>query len=106
MLVLFMGLFRPDGLPVIVLIVPFGLLFVAFLSLWDLLRGVYRRYFTDGPEAAGPSRLGATVCGSTVLLLILQSLGQLTLRDIGTVIAIVAIGYLYLVRNRPSVARR
>lgn len=99
-LLVFMSLFQPSGLPVIVLIVPFVLLFVAFMSLWSLLQALYRRYLSREKPAIGRKRLGATVCGSAVLLILLQSLGQLTLRDVGTVAAIAIIGYLYVVRNR------
>jgi hypothetical protein len=46
-------------------------------------------------RARPPRRLGAIVCVSAVLLLTLQSLGQLTLRDVLTVAGIVSIAYVY-----------
>jgi hypothetical protein len=99
-LLVFMGIFRPSGLPVVVLIVPFVLLFVACLNLWVSLQLLYGRYLTRHERPPKHKRLGATVCGSLVLLIILQSLGQLTLRDAGTVAAIAVIGYVYMARTR------
>ena len=87
-----MGAFTPNKLPVVLLIVPFVLLFVACYSVWDLMLGLRVRYFA---RSQPPRRLGIVVCVSVVLLLILQSLGQLTLRDVVTVAGIVLLGYLY-----------
>lgn len=98
----FLALSNPGKLPVIILIVPFILLFIAFYSLWNLVRQLVGLYFID----VKPSRhLGRAICVSTVLLLVLQSLGQLTLRDIVTVIAIIVVGYLYLGRSSLGLSR-
>jgi len=96
-----MGLSNPSGLPVVVLIVPFVLLFVALYTLWMLLGEVKVRYFARGRPR---QRLGMAVCASVVLLIVLQSLGQLTLRDVLTVAAIITVGYLYLARMRSTVS--
>jgi len=85
----------PSGLPVIFLIVPFILLFAACYSSWRLLQHVGVRYFARGRPH---KHLGISVCASVMLLLVLQSLGQLTLRDVITVAAIASIGYVYLGR--------
>ena len=98
-LVLFMALFRPDKLPVVFLIVPFVLLFFALYSTWHLLDSVRRQYFAKGNTDRPRRRLGLSICISLVLLLVLQSLGQLTARDVITVLAIVALGYVYLGRT-------
>lgn len=106
-LVAFMMLFQPSNLPVIVLIVPFILLFLAFSSLWSLLSDLQHRYFVkigNSPKQRAP--LGVAVCVSAVLLIVLQSLGQLTLRDVVTVVAIVILGYLYLTRSRVTNPKR
>jgi hypothetical protein len=99
----FMGVSTPNKLPVVLLIVPFVLLFVACYSTWGLLLQVRTRYFA---RTKPPRRLGVVVCMSVVLLLILQSLGQLTLRDIVTVAGIVLLGYLYAGRLNFDLPKR
>jgi hypothetical protein len=99
---LFMMLSRPDKLPVIGLIVPFVLLFLALYSSWRLLGLLKARYTTEVGELRGRPRLGTAICLSLVLLLVLQSLGQLTVKDVVTVGAIAVLGYLYLMRNHAS----
>lgn len=96
----FMLVSRPEKLPVVVLIVPFVLLFIALMSLAGLLQALYHRYGTrDRVDHLGRRRLRVTVCISLVLVLVLQSLGQLTLRDVATIVAIAIIGYLYVGRG-------
>jgi hypothetical protein len=98
-LLAFMMISNPQHLPVILLIVPFILLFIALIMLWGLVVPLLRRLLgRRGYE--GSRRLRITVCGSLVLLLIMQSLGQLTIRDFGTIVAIAVIGYLYIGRSR------
>jgi hypothetical protein len=95
-LAVFLVLSQPDKLPVVLLILPFVLLFIALYSLWTLAQQVRVRLLINGK----PHRhLGAVVCASVVLLIVLQSLGQLTLRDVLTIAGIVVIGYLYLGRT-------
>jgi NADH:ubiquinone oxidoreductase subunit 3 (subunit A) len=94
-----MVLFHPQNLPVLALIVPFVLLFVALFGTWNLFLVIQRRI---GGARRVPLRakwFGAALCGGLVLLLVLQSLGQLSLRDVLTVVAITVIGYVYAVRN-------
>ena len=83
------------------LIVPFVLLFMGCFSLWGLAQDVRVKYFSG---ARGSRRLGAVICLSTVLMLVLQSLGQLALRDVITVAAILCVGYLYM--GRLSIVKR
>lgn len=92
----FLCLTGPDRLPVAALIAPFVLLFAALYGLWALLQRFSIKYLARGRPHA---RLGAVVCASTVLLLVLQSLGQLTLRDVVMVAAIVAVGSVYATRS-------
>jgi len=100
-LALFMVLLEPNKLPVVVLIVPFILLFMALYSLWNLVSLLRGRYLANKGATAKPHKhLGLAVCLSGTLLLVLQSLGQLTLRDVVTVVAIVILGYIYLARSR------
>jgi len=103
LLLAFLGLSEPSKLPVVMLIVPFLLLFSALYSLWGLLQQAGVRYFGRGRIGR---RLRMTVCISAVLLLVLQSLGQLSVRDVVTVMAIVVVGYLYLGRTSLSVNRQ
>jgi hypothetical protein len=100
-LTVFMMCTKPQNLPVLLLIVPFVLLFVALMSTWGLVVPVLHRLMGQRGYA-GSRRLRVTVCGSVVLLIILQSLGQLTLRDLLTIVAIAIIGYLYIGRSRST----
>lgn len=93
LLAAFLALTRPDRLPVVALIVPFVLLFAALYGLWRFLLQLKIRYSARGRPHP---RLGAGMCVSIVLLLVLQSLGQLSLRDIVIVAALAALSYLYM----------
>lgn len=99
-LLAFMTLFRPESLPVVVLIVPFVLIYLAFYNLWRLFGMLRHRYLAKDGEWKPHRKLGMAICGSAVLCLVLQSLGQLTLRDVVTVAAILFLGYVYLGRSR------
>ena len=99
-LLAFMTLFRPANLPVVALIVPFVLIYVSFYNLWRLFGLVRHRYFVKDGEWKPHRKLGMAICCCLVLLLVLQSLGQLTLRDVVTLVAIVALGYVYVARSR------
>jgi hypothetical protein len=98
----FMMFLQPSKLPVVVLIVPFLLLFAVFYTTWNLLHAVWWRFFAQQPQKRPSRRLGLAVCVSAVLLMVLQSLGQLSLRDVVTVVAIVTLGYIYLARSLSS----
>jgi hypothetical protein len=97
-LVTFMMIFQPQKLPVVILIVPFVLLFWALYTLWQLFFAMRIR-FTAKETGPSTGRLGVAICMTTVFLIILQSLGQLTVRDVLTILAIVLIGYAYVARN-------
>ncbi|HSX04848.1 MAG TPA: hypothetical protein VLF69_00020 [Candidatus Saccharimonadales bacterium] len=99
LLLAFMMVARPQNLPVVLFIVPFVLLFMALMSGWGLaaeLRRRSRNQFNQTPSY----RLRITVCTGLVLLLVLQSLGQLSLRDVITILATLTVGYLYSGRSR------
>jgi hypothetical protein len=100
---IFLVVLNPAKLPVIMLILPFILLFTALYSLWRLVQQFILRYSSGG---FGRRRLGLGVSGTAVLLLALQSLGQLTLRDVVTLAAIMVLGYLYLGRTSLGLAHR
>jgi len=101
----FMMLTRPQKLPVLLLIVPFVLLFAALVYTWVLLVPL-GRHLTGKRGYPGSRRLRLTVCGGLVLVLVLQSLGQLTVRDFCTIVAIAALGYLYIGRSRSQANNR
>lgn len=103
-LTLFLALSNPDKLPVVAYIFPFVLLFLSLYSLWHLVRGLKERYFTE--KSKRHRHLDIVVCLSSVLLLVLQSIGQLSLRDVVTLVAIIVIGYLYLGRASLDLLRR
>src|ERR1700709_1137880 len=105
-LLLFMISFQPAKLPVIVLILPFVLLFAALYSLWHLVSALRSRYYTKTRYVKPHHHLGGVMCWSAVRLLVLQSLTQLPLRDVVTVVAIVVLGYLYLMRSRFTVPKQ
>jgi hypothetical protein len=97
----FMMATRPSVLPVMLLIVPFVLLFWALTSTWRLVILLRARYMAQKPSVA-KNRFPTLVSVCLILLLILQSLGQLTLRDGVTVAALASLGYFYAVRVRPE----
>ena len=101
-----MMVFQPSKLPVVILILPFILLFAAFYTTWGLFDMVRVRYITKKPNATLHRQLGGAVSLSAVLLVILQSLGQLTLRDVLTVVAIVLLGYAYVARNKAVLSKK
>jgi hypothetical protein len=101
LLLVFMTVFDPNKLPVLLLIVPFILLFAALYSTWNTIaaiRGEYAR--GSGAQPRPRKRLGCILSASAVLLLILESLGQLTIRDVVTIGAILILGYIYVLRSR------
>jgi len=104
-LLLFMALLKPQSLPVIVLIIPFVLLFAALFTLWDLVLVLWVRYVAHNATGNLHRHLGVMISMGVVLVLVLQSLGQLTLRDVITLMAVMTLGYIYAARNRFSVSR-
>jgi hypothetical protein len=96
LLAVFLCLTEPNGLPVVALIVPFVLLFAALYGSWSLLQRFSVKYLARGRPH---TKLGVVLCIGAVLLLVLQSLGQLSLRDIVMVAAIVAVGSVYATRS-------
>lgn len=83
---------NPTHLPSILLILPFGLLFIilwcaAFLGL----RTVRMTRLKSG-------RLAMVLAGLPVGILLLQSIGQLAIRDVLTILAFSTIAYFYIAR--------
>lgn len=82
----------PRQLPSVVLILPFLLLFL-ILSL--TAAAVSRPYIAVRSRRL---RMSFTLGAFPVLLLVLQSLGQLTVRDTLAILALSAIAYFYISR--------
>lgn len=83
---------NPQTLPAVVLILPFIFVFlIVFLTILSLGSG----YKVLGAKLVRIAVFGAAF---STLILILQSLGQLTLRDVLTILALTLIAYFYMTR--------
>lgn len=90
----------PDKLAVVVLILPFLLLLFAVRATVLVVMGLYCTYVTKTKPARNGNFVGWVLGVSLVGLLVMQSLGQLTVRDVLTLGAIVGIGYFYISYSR------
>jgi len=84
---------QPARLPSVVLIIPFVLMF-GILGLTISLGIAWQR----GAVTLGAIRAGCLSALLPILLLVLQSVGQLTLRDGLTLIALFGITYFYMTK--------
>lgn len=91
-LLLFLFTTNPQSIPSVLLIVPFVLLFIIITSGMPLVFSAQQLAKTKA------LKIGATVAAVSVLLLGLQSLGQLTLRDVFAVIVFFGVAYFYASR--------
>lgn len=82
---------QPDRLPSAVLILPFALMFAILALLIALAIG-----WRHGGISSKAIRAGCTAAVLPTLLLVLQSVGQLTLRDALTLFALFGITYFYM----------
>ena len=99
-LLLFFTLLNPNRLPVFLLVVPFALLFLFLYNVSLLLASFgLRLRGKTGEVASGIKRFSKMLSGFVVILAILGSVGQLTLRDVTTLVLIMAIGYFYMARS-------
>lgn len=91
----------PAKLPSALLIVPFLLLFVAvYLTVKEalhLLRGGDGNKII-GMKASRPRLIAGLIAAFPVLLLVLQSIGQLTTWDILMVVALFIVAYFYIIK--------
>jgi hypothetical protein len=89
---------EPGRLPAIALVIPFVFIFALMLTL-------FMSVFRWRGVATGKSlRLSLMAAALPMLILVLQALGQLTIRDLLTIVALFAITHFYLSRitNRQS----
>lgn len=75
------------------LIAPFVLIFVALLACIVAVLGTY-----EGISRSKRVRAGLVIASIPVILLVLQSLGQLTVRDVLAVFVLFGVVYFYLSR--------
>ena len=101
-ILLLLLLSSPSRLPSAVLIVPFLLLFIAIYvtvkEVMHLLRGGEQNKIV-GMRASRPRLIAGLVAGFPVLLLVLQSIGQLTAWDVLTVVALFIVAYFYIIKS-------
>lgn len=91
LLVTLLSITRPDQLPSAVLIMPFVLMFAVLALLIALAIG-----WRHGGVSSKTLRSGCIGAILPILLLVLQSVGQLTLRDALTLFALFGITYFYM----------
>lgn len=100
--VLLLVVTNPSKLPSALLIAPFLLLFISiYISVKEvmhMLRGGEQDKIV-GLKAARPRLIAGLIAGFPVLLLVLQSIGQLTAWDVLTVVAIFIIAYFYVLKS-------
>lgn len=93
---------NPSKLPSALLIVPFLLLFIAIYltvkEILHLMRGGDQNKIV-GMKASRPRLIAALIAAFPVLLLVLQSIGQLTAWDILTVVALFIVAYFYIIKT-------
>jgi hypothetical protein len=96
-LLLLLFLTQPTSVPPVVLIAPFIIIFLVLTTLLAMLFGLSKR-------SVGTKQLqmGALSAALPTLLLVLQSVGQLTVRDALTIFLLFAITYFYLSKRKVS----
>jgi len=95
LLILFFGI-DPNKVPSFLLVLPFILLFTV------LLAGIYYVLQKRQMDSKKSLKLAALCSSLPILLLVLQSIGQLTVRDVLTVALLFALSYFYIVRATAS----
>ena len=99
-LVVFMMSTRPSHMPVYLLFVPFIVLGLGVYSLWRLLVVIYTRT-SGGHKDLSRKQQAAGIALSllTAVSMGLQSIGEMTIRDLLTVTLLAVGAYFYFVRN-------
>lgn len=94
-----MSMSNPATLPTMGLIVPFILLYGAVLNTVKWLVDYAGRSVQLYASHTIQRKIPAVVTVVLITVLALQSIGQLTVRDLVAVILVVALGYFYVYRN-------
>lgn len=93
----FLFVFNPTELPIILLIIPFIVLFLALRLTWQTAEGLLRQ---DGVRSSRYRKERSNLFAAIVVaFLALASIGQLTVRDVSTVTLLAFLGYFYMTRN-------
>jgi hypothetical protein len=98
----------PASLPAVFLIVPFaGIFLFLYLSVLEVVRFLGPDEEENGAivRLHRPRLLSAVIAGFPVLLLVLQSIVELTLWDVLIALAILLLAYLYISRGSVSFKR-
>ncbi|HEU4914093.1 MAG TPA: hypothetical protein VFT16_01640 [Candidatus Saccharimonadales bacterium] len=95
LLATFMGT-NATKVPSFLLMLPFMLLFVLMASL---LSTIFR---LQGISALRSWRTGLVLAGVPIILLVLQSIGQLTVKDVLTIAVLLGVSYFYVSRSTAS----
>jgi hypothetical protein len=94
---LFLIMTNPSKLPSFALVVPFVLitiiLYLALMTFIEYIKG--SKNSDHSVYIVRPRVVAAMVAGFPVILLVLQSIGQLSLRDVLTVVTIFLLVYFY-----------
>jgi len=96
-LVVFISISQPAKLPVWGLIIPFILLY--FAVHYSVRLAFERKGQTNVRMRAVQRWLPIVVAISAVIVLALQSIGQLSARDVIAVVLVILLGYFYVHRN-------
>jgi hypothetical protein len=83
----------PNSVPSSILVLPFLLLFLL------LLTAIYVLLQTRGVPSHKSLKIGALGAVAPLALLVLQSIGQLTVRDVLVLAALFGLSYFYISRN-------
>ncbi|HEY5667677.1 MAG TPA: hypothetical protein VIR03_00770 [Candidatus Saccharimonadales bacterium] len=86
----------PNKVPSFVLPVPFVLLFISLLvaAMWLLQK--------HGMGMSRSVRVGTLCASIPIVILVLQSIGQLTVKDVLTIVVLFAVSYFYIARSAVS----
>lgn len=95
LLILFIGT-DPNKVPSFILVLPFILLFALLFLLISLFLQ------EKGVSRAKSVRIGMLFAAIPLILLVLQSIGQLTIKDVLTIAALFAVSYFYISRVSTS----
>lgn len=88
---IFLVFTNPETLPSVILVVPFLLLFTVFTLLFEII--------LDKITRRKSMAVVLLLSGFLIIMLALQTLGQLTLRDIIMVTALFSVAFLYIYRR-------
>lgn len=106
--IMFLFVSRPSDIPALLLIVPFvGIFSFLYLILIEIIRFLGPDEDENGAivRVKRPRLMAATVAGFPVLLLVLQSIVELTFWDVLIALTILLLAYIYIARSSVSLWR-